>query len=199
MPNQSPEPMRGIAFSSASRLDVFRSRMAQLRSLGSSVLMAASKSYGSIKSWICPGFRSPFELVSRTCIKNTPRPLMSSRLPSYPRVFSSSRTQCSSRDEPNKLTGANRRSASGFRLSVSSLTVSGCCEPQALPAPIAQFGRLCRTMTAKHFFPHLAPVARADEAFMVWRFVRIVKQVYTILQCRRERLDAFERSGITSR
>jgi hypothetical protein len=33
-PNQSPEPMRGGAVSSASRLDVGWSRMAQLRSLG---------------------------------------------------------------------------------------------------------------------------------------------------------------------
>jgi len=33
-PNQSPEPMRGIAVSSASRLDVGWSRMAQLFSLG---------------------------------------------------------------------------------------------------------------------------------------------------------------------
>ena len=36
MPNQSPEPMRGGAGSSASRLDGFRSRMAQLRMLGDS-------------------------------------------------------------------------------------------------------------------------------------------------------------------
>jgi hypothetical protein len=41
---------------------------------------------------------------------------------------------------PNKLTGANRRSASGFRLSISSLIFCGCCELSALLAPIAQFG-----------------------------------------------------------
>ena len=41
----------------------------------------------------------------------------------------------------NKLTGANRRSASGFRLSVSSLIFLGCREPLALLAPVAQFGR----------------------------------------------------------
>ena len=34
MPNPSPEPMRVIAVSSASRLDVIWSRMAQLRMLG---------------------------------------------------------------------------------------------------------------------------------------------------------------------
>ena len=57
-PNQSPEPMRGGAVSSASRLDVVWSRMAQLRMLGVSSVFDFMNIFG-FKFEVKPKFGSP--------------------------------------------------------------------------------------------------------------------------------------------
>ena len=70
-PNQSPEPMRGIAVSPLSRLDVFWSRMAQLRMLGiqfarlvESAFSARAWDVGFVVDWFVEQFffiRQPFD------------------------------------------------------------------------------------------------------------------------------------------
>ena len=91
-----------------------------------------------LSSWLCPGgdmYPTSVFISSRDSPCLASRFLNSSRSflarIFWPHLLQTSRPS-------NKLTGANRRFASGFRLSFSSLIFSGCREPQALPAPIAQ-------------------------------------------------------------